>query len=125
MINDITAAEFGVRGGHSGNQCRQRLKSGFCRTCCYLPLYFQSITAMVKASAKTPVHNLPASYEAAQQELEQLVAQLESGDMPLAQLLASYQRGAGLLKFCRGQLEAVEEQIKVLDAGSLKAWTPE
>jgi exodeoxyribonuclease VII small subunit len=80
---------------------------------------------MVKASAKTPVQNLPASYEAAQQELEQLVAQLESGDMPLAQLLASYQRGAELLKFCRSQLEAVEEQIKVLDAGSLKAWTPE
>jgi exodeoxyribonuclease VII small subunit len=80
---------------------------------------------MVKASAKTQVQNLPASYEAAQQELEQLVARLESGDMPLAQLLASYQRGAELLKFCRSQLEAVEEQIKVLDAGSLKAWTPE
>jgi exodeoxyribonuclease VII small subunit len=84
-----------------------------------------SHTFMAKAPVSNPALKPPASYEAAQQELEQLVARLESGDMPLAQLLASYQRGAELLKFCRSQLEAVEEQIKVLDAGSLKAWTPE
>ncbi len=84
-----------------------------------------SHTSMAKAPVSNPALKPPASYEAAQAELEQLVAQLESGDMPLAQLLASYQRGAELLKFCRSQLEAVEEQIKVLDAGSLKAWTPE
>jgi exodeoxyribonuclease VII small subunit len=45
--------------------------------------------------------------------------------MPLAQLLTQYQRGAELLKFCRDQLEAVEGQIKVLDQGGLKTWTPE
>ena len=68
---------------------------------------------------------LPATYEAALQELEQLVGQLESGDLPLDQLLSGYQRGAELLKFCRDRLEAVENQIKVLDAGTLKPWTPE
>lgn len=67
----------------------------------------------------------PASYEAALQELEQLVARLESGELPLAQLLTQYQRGAELLKFCRNQLQAVEDQIKVLDQGVLKPWTPE
>lgn len=67
----------------------------------------------------------PASYEAALQELEQLVARLESGDMPLEQLLAQYQRGAELLKFCRDRLESVEEQVKVLDQGALKTWTPD
>ena len=45
--------------------------------------------------------------------------------MPLEQLLDSYQRGAELLKFCRARLEAVEGQIKVLDQGELKTWTPE
>jgi exodeoxyribonuclease VII small subunit len=68
---------------------------------------------------------MPATYEAALQELEKLVGQLESGDMPLDQLLSGYQRGAELLKFCRDKLEAVENQIKVLDAGALKPWTPE
>ena len=68
---------------------------------------------------------LPASYEAGLQELERLVNELESGQMPLDQLLVSYQRGAALLDFCRDKLQAVEDQIKVLDAGSLKAWSAE
>lgn len=68
---------------------------------------------------------LPASYEAGLQELERLVNDLESGQMPLDQLLGSYQRGAALLGFCRDKLQAVEDQIKVLDAGSLKAWSAE
>ena len=68
---------------------------------------------------------MPASYEAALAELEQLVSRLESGDMPLEQLLSGYQRGAELLKFCRDKLEAVEAQIKVLDEGVLKTWTHE
>jgi exodeoxyribonuclease VII small subunit len=67
----------------------------------------------------------PISFEAAMQELEQLVAKLESGDLPLEQLLSQYQRGAELLKVCRERLEAVETQVKVLDQDKLKAWTPE
>ena len=58
-------------------------------------------------------------------ELETLVSQLESGELPLEQLLSGYQRGATLLGFCRERLDAVEGQIKVLDEGTLKAWTPE
>ena len=67
----------------------------------------------------------PISYEVALQELEQLVAKLESGELPLEQLLSRYQRGAELLKLCRDRLEAVENQVKVLDQDKLKAWTPE
>jgi exodeoxyribonuclease VII small subunit len=75
---------------------------------------------MTKAPLKTP-----ASYEAALAELEQLVGSIESGQLPLEQLLAGYERGAELLKFCRDRLQAVEDQIKVLDAGTLKPWTQE
>ena len=67
----------------------------------------------------------PASYEAALEELEQLVQVIESGQLPLEQLLTGYQRGAELLAFCKGRLEAVENQIKVLDEGALKPWTPQ
>ena len=65
---------------------------------------------------------VPPSYEAGIQELENLVAQMESGQLPLAQLLQTYQRGAYLLNHCRTQLQAVEAQIKVLEAGSLEPW---
>ena len=78
--------------------------------------------------AKSPVDPAlepaqPASYEAAVQELEQLVARMESGQMPLADMLQSYQRGAFLLEHCRSQLQAVESQIQVLEAGTLKNWS--
>lgn len=67
----------------------------------------------------------PASYEQALQELERLVSALESGQMPLDQVLSGYQRGAVLLAYCRDQLTAVEQQIEVLDNGTLKPWKPE
>jgi exodeoxyribonuclease VII small subunit len=69
--------------------------------------------------------NTPASYEAAMEELEQLTGRIESGQLPLEQLLSGYERGAQLLAWCRGKLEAVENQIKVLDEGTLKPWTPQ
>jgi exodeoxyribonuclease VII small subunit len=72
-----------------------------------------------------PPFKTPASYEAAMEELEQLTNQIETGQLPLEQLLAGYERGAELLRFCREKLQAVEEQVKVLDAGVLKPWTSE
>jgi exodeoxyribonuclease VII small subunit len=63
------------------------------------------------------------SYETALQELEQLVARLEGGQLPLDQLLGSYQRGAQLLAFCRDKLAAVENQVKLLESGELKTWS--
>ncbi len=70
-----------------------------------------------------PAAVVATSYEAALDELEQLVAQLDAGQLPLDQLLSRYQRGAELLSFCRARLDAVEEQIKVLEGGELKPWT--
>ena len=82
---------------------------------------------MTKTKPSSPpdasVQPLPESYEAGLKELEGLVAQMESGQLPLAQLLQTYQRGAFLLNHCRAQLQAVEEQIKVLEAGTLKQWS--
>jgi exodeoxyribonuclease VII small subunit len=73
----------------------------------------------------TPAFQPPASYEAALAELDQLVGQIESGQLPLEQLLTGYQRGAELLQYCREKLQAIENQVKVLDQGVLKPWTQE
>jgi exodeoxyribonuclease VII small subunit len=56
------------------------------------------------------------------EELERLVAQLDAGQLPLDQLLSQYQRGAALLVFCREKLDAVEQQIQVLEGQTLKPW---
>ena len=62
------------------------------------------------------------SYEAALEELERLVAQLDAGQLPLDELMTHYQRGAALLAFCRDKLQSVENQIKVLETNELKPW---
>ena len=86
---------------------------------------YTTVKPMAKAPAPPTPATTPANYEAALEELEQLVSRLESGDMPLEQLLSGYQRGAELLQFCRDKLQAVENQVSVLDAGTLKTWIPE
>jgi exodeoxyribonuclease VII small subunit len=64
----------------------------------------------------------PASYEEALAELDALVGAMERGEMPLDRLIDSYRRGAELLGFCRGRLEAIDAQVKVLEDGQLKPW---
>ena len=75
--------------------------------------------AKTPSTSKSPA---VASYEDALSELERLVAAMEGGQLPLDRLLESYQRGAELLNLCRTRLEAVEQQVKVLEDGQLKPW---
>ena len=75
---------------------------------------------MPKNLAAAPAADLPPSFEAGLAELNALVASMESGDAPLAQMLASYQRGTQLLKFCESQLKDAEAQLQVLAGDELK-----
>ncbi len=77
---------------------------------------------MKKNQASGQGGGTPVSYEAAVQELESLVARLEAGQLPLDDLLSQYQRGADLLAFCRSRLDAVEQQIQVMENGSARPW---
>ncbi len=74
------------------------------------------------SAAHLAVAPVPETYEAAMSELEALVAAMDAGQLPLDQLLAQYRRGADLLNFCRGRLESVEQQVKVLEGEQLKPW---
>ncbi len=55
------------------------------------------------------------NYEQAFSELEQIVGQMESGQMPLEASLAAYKRGNLLLEFCQKSLAEVEQQVKILN----------
>jgi len=72
--------------------------------------------AMAKPSAA------PASFEAALAELEEIVATMEGGQLPLADSLAAYQRGAVLLQYCQAALKDAEQKVEVLEKGVLKAF---
>ncbi|TAN76975.1 MAG: exodeoxyribonuclease VII small subunit [Gallionella sp.] len=61
-----------------------------------------------------------AGYESAMAELEQIVADMETGKLSLEDSLAAYKRGAELLSLCRGRLEDAQQQVSVLENGVLK-----
>ncbi|MFZ6842851.1 exodeoxyribonuclease VII small subunit [Undibacterium sp. RuTC16W] len=65
----------------------------------------------------------PESFEAAMSELSELVAQMEAGELPLEASVSAYQRGSELIKYCASQLDKVEQQVKVLEAGMLKPFS--
>ena len=56
------------------------------------------------------------SFEDAFIELEKIVAQMETGQMPLEASLAAYQQGNALLQACQKSLADVEQQVQVLNA---------
>ena len=62
----------------------------------------------------------PASFEAAIDELEKIVARMESGDLKLEQALAAHKRGLELAKYCQGVLAAAQQQVRVLEQDTLK-----
>jgi exodeoxyribonuclease VII small subunit len=62
----------------------------------------------------------PSSFEDAMIELEQLVAQMEAGELPLEASVAAYQRGSALVKYCAAQLDKVDSQVKLLEGEMLK-----
>jgi len=53
-------------------------------------------------------------FEAALEELEGVVEQLESGDLSLEDSLAAFERGVGLVKYCNQKLNEVESKIELL-----------
>jgi exodeoxyribonuclease VII small subunit len=71
-------------------------------------------------SKKIPVNITPSSFEHAMAELSDLVTQMEAGELALEASVSAYQRGSELIKYCAGQLNNVEQQVKVLEAGLLK-----
>lgn len=66
----------------------------------------------------------PEDFESALAELEGIVAAMEGGQMPLAESLAAYRRGAELVAFCQGALEDAQQQIEILEKGVLKPFVP-
>jgi len=48
------------------------------------------------------------------EELEALVARLESGDLPLEQALKEFERGVKLTRQCQTALQEAEQKVEIL-----------
>ena len=57
------------------------------------------------------------TFEEALARLEEIVAGIEGGEIPLEQSIAKYAEGIALLKQCRGILDQAEQKIQLLSAG--------
>jgi exodeoxyribonuclease VII small subunit len=58
------------------------------------------------------------TFESALKELESIVSQMESGQLPLEQSLTAYKRGTELLQFCQKTLAEVEQQVHILNSAN-------
>jgi exodeoxyribonuclease VII small subunit len=56
----------------------------------------------------------PKSFEEALAELEQILADIEGGEVGLEESLVKYERGNFLISHCRGVLNRAEKQIELL-----------
>ena len=60
--------------------------------------------------------NPPAKldFETAMRDLEELVDQLEKGDLPLEESLAAFERGVMLTRSCQTALKEAEQKVEIL-----------
>lgn len=54
------------------------------------------------------------SFESSLRELEEIVEQLEAGDLPLEASLELFERGVRLSRECQKRLDAAERRVEVL-----------
>lgn len=54
------------------------------------------------------------TFEKAMKQLEQIVQELESGDLPLEKAIKKFEDGVRLSKFCSEKLDETEKKITIL-----------
>jgi exodeoxyribonuclease VII small subunit len=66
------------------------------------------------SSAPVEANDAKPSFEDALGQLETIVESMESGEVPLAELLAKFEQGSKLLKICEARLKDAELKIEQL-----------
>jgi exodeoxyribonuclease VII small subunit len=60
----------------------------------------------------------PTNFESAMERLEAIVAQMESGKLPLEDLIVRYEEGMSLVKVCQERLASAEQKIEIIARNS-------
>ncbi len=72
--------------------------------------------ALMSNPVKKPASS--ANFEQAMKRLEEIVEQMESGDLPLEELIVRYEEGMKLVKVCQAQLASAEQRIEIITRNS-------
>ena len=56
----------------------------------------------------------PENFEDAMARLDAIVAKLEEDKLPLEEMLARYEEGVALARFCGEKLEAAEQKVRLI-----------
>jgi exodeoxyribonuclease VII small subunit len=71
------------------------------------------MSKQTQAQADDPSEQ-PADFASAVTEIESILSQMETGNLPLEASISAYQRGASLLQYCQQSLAEAEQQVRVL-----------
>lgn len=85
---------------------------------------FRDVVPIMTKLAKPVKFSQPENFEAALAELENIVVEMEAGQMPLEVSLSAHRRGAELLQYCQSKLQDAQQQIRLFDADTLKNFSP-
>src|SRR5947207_14717314 len=74
-------------------------------------------------SSKPKQGGMELNFEGAMDRLEAIVAQMESGKLPLEDLIVRYEEGMGLVRICQDRLASAEQKIEIIarNSGGKKA----
>ena len=69
-------------------------------------------------SSKTKPREAELNFEGAMDRLEKIVEQMESGKLPLEDLIVRYEEGMNLVKVCQERLANAEQKIEMIARNS-------
>ncbi len=69
-------------------------------------------------SSKSKPREAELNFEGAMDRLEKIVEQMESGKLPLEDLIVRYEEGMNLVKICQERLTNAEQKIEIIARNS-------
>src|SRR5437660_12818558 len=69
-------------------------------------------------SSKPKPRDTELNFEGAMDRLEKIVEQMESGKLPLEDLIVRYEEGMNLVEVCQERLANAEQKIEIMDRNS-------
>src|SRR5947208_12443188 len=89
-----------------------------CRKLPFFPSQAVLNSSVFPMSSKSKAREVELNFEGAMDRLEKIVEQMESGKLPLEDLIVRYEEGMKLVKTCQERLANAEQKIEIITRNS-------